>query len=116
MTVRAYDQIGDAGWQCVGLAEAPTAQLYRTMEILGCAFQLNAIRILEGEGSANGLQTPDPCSAWSLDQFANLAAAFGESGPWHTVTIAGREYVLLPEPFSGWTPKRAIGNVVRLHP
>jgi hypothetical protein len=73
-------------------------------------------RLLEGEGSANGLQTPDPCSAWSLDQFANLAAAFGESGPWHTVTIAGREYVLLPEPFSGWTPKRAIGNVVRLHP
>jgi hypothetical protein len=87
-------------WECVGPAEDPSAELYATVEIEGCPFHLNAIRIVHDEGSVDALQKPDPASGYTSADFVQLSSIFGDSGPWVTVLINGREYVVWPEPFS----------------
>ena len=109
-----YDEFAQEGWQCVGDDADRAAQLYKTIEIEGCPFHLNAIRIMEDHIAVDELQIPDPASGYTLEDFQKLSEVFRDSGPWNTIVVGSRQYVVWPEPYSSWVPSSQYGNVVPL--
>ena len=46
------------------------------------------------------LQVPDPASGYTPEDFQKLSQVFEESGPWNTIVVRGRQYVVWAEPYS----------------
>ncbi len=73
----------------------PNSRLLATINLAGCLMHLEAYAVAEMKGH-------DPVQHFdgdSPDTPAKVYAAVGGDGPWHTVMIDDREYVLIATPF-----------------
>ena len=98
--------VPSSAWRNAGDETDPRARLLATLQV-DCSpvgsvlLHLEAVAVDETP-HARGKQSPADGSYWTGSDFDAVAGAVGvglEDGPWDTLTIRGREYVLIATPF-----------------
>lgn len=79
-------------WEATGPEENRGTRLLSSIRVMGCPMHLEAWEVYFDD---DGVQQS---KAWPGD-FSNIAVGIGVEDPWRTVTIDGREYVLIATPF-----------------
>lgn len=87
-------RIDTVTWEDSGSDDDPKSRLLAQVAILGCPMHLEAYAV-HYDGDAH-MQVPDDIS-WDVT-INDFASAAGSDGPWMTVGIDGREYVLFASP------------------
>jgi len=88
VTIASSIRIPEDAWTDV---EGDRSLLLTTLVVDGCSLHLEAIAV----------EMQDATQAWPVrhDELRPVRAATGAGGPWETVTIGGRAYVLHGTPF-----------------
>ena len=91
--------VPDDGWEAIGAPDAPggvTAVLLTTITINGVPFHATAIQVVDQLSDNVGYAQVGVQSDTYLD---HLAVVTDPDGPWMTMTIAGRPYVVYLAPY-----------------